>query len=83
MTDTLVAAGDAGSLVTDLLQRMSALREELVRATAPFEGELAALHPRCQESGRNLLHYLTLRHHDLRWLHATCCSGPCAPTRSA
>ena len=55
---------DAESLIARLL----AVRADMVRQTEADEALLASLHPDQRESGRNLLHYLALRRHDLRSL---------------
>ena len=49
-----------------LLHELAAIRARMVdEATAP-KAALDAVHPNYRESARNLLHYLSLRRHDLR-----------------
>ena len=51
-----------------LIARLLAIRAAMVRQTKAEVALLAGLHPNHRESGRNLLHYLALRRHDLRAL---------------
>jgi pyruvate kinase len=53
---------DSDALIPQLL----AIRADMVRQTREEPDLLAGLHPAQRESGRNLLHYLALRRHDLR-----------------
>ncbi len=48
-----------------LLEQLIKLRDEAVGFAANFPG-MADIHPRHQVSAQNLLHYLSLRQHDLR-----------------
>ena len=53
---------DLDALIGPLL----AVRADMVRQTDAEESLVAGLHPDQRASGRNLLHYLALRRHDLR-----------------
>ena len=58
--------GDRESLIRALLElRRAALEEE-----TKLEAELAGVHPDHQAGARNLIHYLSLRRHDVRDLQA-------------
>lgn len=54
------------ALVERCLDEVTALRADLVAAAARFEAALAAVHPAHREGAANLVHYLGLRHRDLR-----------------
>ncbi len=57
---------DRSALIRALLElRKAALEEEL-----KLEAELAGLHPDHRAGARNLIHYLSLRRHDVRELQA-------------
>jgi pyruvate kinase len=48
-----------------------ALREVLLAAETARAGDIAAVHPSHRRSAANLVHYLELRHHDIRELQAS------------
>lgn len=52
--------------IEPVFRELSALREEMVSESARAEARLQRIHVNYQLSARNLLHYLTLRRHDLR-----------------
>ena len=56
------------ALVDRLLPEVTALRDEAVAAEARYSGELAGLDDGRRDSARNLIHYLTVRKHDIRQL---------------
>ncbi|MBX9585219.1 MAG: hypothetical protein K2X87_33350 [Gemmataceae bacterium] len=49
-----------------LIDRLAAIRDQMVAFEAACAGPLAAVDPVWQAGGRNLAHYLALRRHDLR-----------------
>ena len=61
-----VTVNDA--LVERLLRAVTALRDEALAAQAKCAAELGALSGAQRDSGRNLVHYLTVRKHDIRQL---------------
>ncbi|HVO96387.1 MAG TPA: pyruvate kinase [Terriglobales bacterium] len=52
----------------DLFEQLSKIRAEMITIEAQFAQEIQGLHAVHQVSARNLLHYMTLRRHDLRLL---------------
>ncbi|TPW12662.1 MAG: pyruvate kinase [Acidimicrobiaceae bacterium] len=46
------------------------VRDAMLAAEAARSGDIAATHPACRRSAANLVHYLELRHHDVRDLQA-------------
>lgn len=56
--------------VESLIENLEALRGEALRTESQLGPELAAVHPDCRPSARNLAHYLALRSHDMRDLQA-------------
>lgn len=52
--------------IEDLLQELTAIREDMVTDPAMSQTRLAEVHANYRESARNLLHYLAFRRHDLR-----------------
>src|SRR6516165_5540072 len=52
----------------NLIGQLLALRDDLVRSAADASPSLAEIHPTYRESGLNLIHYLSLRRHDIRSL---------------
>jgi len=63
-------AGDRldASALASLLADLERVRADLVHLEGASEPELRNLHDAYQKSGRNLVHYLALRRHDLRAL---------------
>ncbi|MGZ5537796.1 MAG: pyruvate kinase, partial [Chthoniobacterales bacterium] len=61
------AQGERRDAVEIVLERLSAIRDDLLRLEREFAAQLAtyAVH---RKSARNLIHYLALRRHDLREL---------------
>src|SRR5262245_2178118 len=53
-----------GSLIAKLLE----IRRSLINQAAEFEERITNAHPLYQRSVANLIHYLALRHHDIRLL---------------
>ncbi len=51
-----------------LTAQLVALRDGALALEQRFAGELAAIAPQRRDSARNLLHYLSVRHHDIRTL---------------
>ncbi|MFI5401647.1 MAG: pyruvate kinase [Planctomycetota bacterium] len=51
-----------------LVRQLAELRAEMCRLESAFAGDIEGVHPGRRESARNLLHYVTLRRHDLRSL---------------
>lgn len=51
-----------------LIQRLSAIREDMISAPDSAQKYLETVHPDFRDSAENLLHYLALRRHDLRSL---------------
>jgi len=49
-----------------LIDEVSIIRTEMMNLELQRSALLATLHPTFQKSGANLLHYLSLRHHDIR-----------------
>ncbi len=52
--------------VVGLRRDLSDLRDEMLAFEAVWSDRLAELHPHQRASARNLLHYISLRHHDIR-----------------
>ena len=53
-----------------LIAQLSEIRHEMLSLEEVFSQEIQSLHPTHQESARNLIHYMSLRRHDLRPLQA-------------
>src|SRR5690606_35987438 len=60
------AKGEPLATCEALIAQLSAIRDDMIRAAEGSADLLAGLHPRHRASGRNLLHYLAFRRHDLR-----------------
>jgi pyruvate kinase len=58
---------NANSLST-LVSRLAAIRGSLVRSHSDFRERILGLHPAYRQSAANLIHYLSLRQHDVRLL---------------
>jgi len=56
----------AGADLEDLLQKLTAIRADMVAAPGIAPARLVAVHQNHYASAQNLLHYLALRRHDLR-----------------
>ncbi len=65
---TILSQSVTDALVGRLLPLVRQLRDEAVAAEATYSDELAALDGSQRESARNLIHYLTIRKHDIRQL---------------
>ncbi|PRY13711.1 pyruvate kinase [Pontibacter ummariensis] len=52
----------------DLIQQLDALHEEAITLEQKFAPAVQQVHPAFRKSAQNLLHYLALRHHDIRQL---------------
>src|SRR5215469_1956891 len=50
----------------ELVSSLNSLRSGMLEQRARFAGELARTHMVYRKSAENLLHYLSLRHHDVR-----------------
>lgn len=55
-------------LALGLVRQIAELRAEMCRLESAFAGDIEGVHPGRRESARNLIHYVTLRRHDLRSL---------------
>ncbi len=49
-----------------LAQQLETIRDDMLNIEAAWKSRIAELHPNQRPSARNLLHYVSLRHHDLR-----------------
>lgn len=56
------------SLLSQLIEELTAIRSDMVRLEHDFKNELAVLQPGYNRSARNLLHYVALRRRDVRGL---------------
>lgn len=56
--------------VAHLIEGLSEIRREMAVLEEAFSQEIQSLHSTHQESARNLIHYVSLRRHDLRPLQA-------------
>ncbi len=54
--------------ITSLREALSAIRTDMASASEQASPRLDTVHPHFRASGRNLLHYLALRRHDMRAL---------------
>ncbi|HMR63933.1 MAG TPA: pyruvate kinase, partial [Anaerolineae bacterium] len=54
------------SKLESLIAQVGKIYEDAKAMEAVYATDLAAVHPRFQLSARNLLHYIALRHHDIR-----------------
>src|SRR5688500_3615037 len=52
--------------IEKLIQQLDALQQEALQLEQKFFPQVAAAHPVFREGTRNLLHYLALRHRDIR-----------------
>jgi pyruvate kinase len=57
-----------------LIEELSGIRADMLRLEAEFADEIQQAHPSHRKSARNLLHYLTLRQHDIRPLQESLAS---------
>lgn len=60
------AQDGAASSVKGLIRELSSIRAEMLRREAGAEAALLGLHEAYRESAKNLIHYMTLRRHELR-----------------
>jgi len=51
-----------------LVSRLATIRGSLVHSDSDFRERILGLHPAYRQSAANLIHYLSLRHHDIRSL---------------
>ena len=51
-----------------LIAKLGEIRASLVKLESDFPKLLSSVHPAWRKSADNLLHYLALRHHDIRLL---------------
>ena len=58
--------GPAGADIEAVLKELTAIRAQMVEDAATPKAALDAVHVNYRDSARNLLHYLSLRRHDLR-----------------
>ncbi|MFI5187731.1 MAG: pyruvate kinase [Chitinophagales bacterium] len=58
----------SGESATDLIEQLSALEHEMIQTDILHQSLIDGSHPVQQMAARNLLHYLTLRGHDIRGL---------------
>jgi pyruvate kinase len=66
MSGTVIARAD----LPRLIRQLAALRDDALALEQPFAAELTAIPAERRPSGRNLLHYLALRQHDIRGLQS-------------
>jgi pyruvate kinase len=59
-------AGQRGTEIEGVLRQLTAIREDMVADLAMPQRRLEEVHANYRDSARNLLHYLSLRRHDLR-----------------
>ena len=50
----------------DLIRRLTEIRQAMAESEAPLHEKLSCVHRSYLKSARNLAHYLTLRHRDIR-----------------
>jgi len=56
------------SVLGSLIAKLVEIRHSLINQAAEFEERISSAHPLYQRSVANLIHYLALRHHDIRLL---------------
>jgi pyruvate kinase len=66
-TKTVTAAAVSGQAeLEDLIRRLGEIRAALSESESTFETRIELAHPTYRKSARNLSHYITLRHRDMR-----------------
>src|SRR6516164_7825428 len=63
-----VASHAEPSMLGSLIAKLVEIRRSLINQAAEFEERITNAHPLYQKSVANLIHYLALRHHDIRLL---------------
>jgi pyruvate kinase len=58
----------SGNSLSTLISRLTAIRGSLVQSHSDFRERILGLHPAYHQSAANLIHYLSLRQHDIRSL---------------
>jgi len=59
---------EASELLKSLIAKLSQIRDSLINQEEQLHERITTAHPTYQKSVANLIHYLGLRHHDLRTL---------------
>lgn len=66
MNSEFDSSRDSADLLKALASRLKAIRRSLIKSHLAFREQILGLHPAYRKSAANLIHYLSLRQHDIR-----------------